>query len=33
MRAKEFLKHHPELVDGVSDHILASDAGLTSRDM
>jgi len=33
MRAKEFLKHHPKLVDGVSDHILASDAGLTSRDM
>ena len=33
MRAKEFLKHHPKMVDGVSDHILASDSGLTSRDI
>lgn len=33
MRAKEFLKEHPKLVDGISDHVLASDAGLTARDM
>lgn len=32
MRAKEFLKHHPQLVDGISENVLASDAGLTARD-
>ena len=33
MRAKDFLKHHPEIIDGVSQHVLASDAGITARDM
>ena len=33
MRAKEFLKQHPRLVDGVSNHVLTSDAGITTRDM
>ena len=33
MRAKEFLKSHPKLVDGISEHVLASDSGLTTRDM
>jgi len=33
MRAKEFLKEHPKLVDGISKHVLASDAGITTRDM
>ncbi len=32
MRAKDFLKHHPKLVDGISDHVLVSDAGITTRD-
>jgi nucleoside 2-deoxyribosyltransferase len=33
MRAKEFLKEHPKLVDKVSEHVLASDSGITNRDM
>jgi len=32
MRAKEFLREHPILVDGVSDHVLTSDSGITDRD-
>jgi len=33
LRAKEFLKHYTELVDEVSEHVLSSDSGLTTRDM
>ena len=33
MRAKEFLKEHPKLVDGISEHILTGDSGITTRDM
>ena len=33
MRAKDFLKHHPKLVDGIYDHVLTTDAGITTRDM
>ncbi|MBU2503644.1 MAG: nucleoside 2-deoxyribosyltransferase [Nanoarchaeota archaeon] len=33
MRAKDFLKEHPKLVDGISEHVLISDAGITTRDM
>ncbi len=33
MRAKDFLKNEPKLVDKMSDHVLASDAGITTRDM
>jgi nucleoside 2-deoxyribosyltransferase len=32
MRAKEFLKEHPLIVDGVSDNVLATDAGIVTRD-
>jgi len=32
MRAKEFLKEHLRIVDLVSEHILASDSGVTARD-
>lgn len=33
MRAKEFLKSHPKLVDGIYDHPLTMDSGFTTRDM
>lgn len=33
MRAKEFLREHPKLVDGISTHVLAGDKGLTTRDL
>lgn len=33
MRAKEFLKGHPRLVEGISQNVLVSDSGLTTRDM
>ncbi len=33
MRAKEFLKEHPKLIDGISGHVLTSDSGITARDM
>ena len=33
MRAKEFLKDYPKLTDQISDHILASDSGVTTRDV
>ena len=33
MRAKEFLKAHPKLFDGVHEHPLTADAGVTTRDM
>ena len=33
MRGKEFLKAHPKLTDGVSEHVLASDEGITTRDI
>ena len=26
-------KDHPEIVDGISEHVLASDSGVTTRDM
>lgn len=33
MRSKEFLKRHSKLEDRISKHVLASDAGVTVRDM
>lgn len=33
MRAKEFLKDYPKLTDEISDHVLASDSGVTTRDI
>ncbi len=33
MRAKEFLKQHPLLTDEVHEHVLITDAGITTRDM
>ena len=33
MRSKDFLRNYTEIVDGVSQHVLASDSGITARDM
>ena len=33
MRAKQFLKEHPLMVDGISDHVLVTDDAITTRDM
>lgn len=33
MRAKKFLQERPKLVDEISSHFLASDSGITTRDM
>src|SRR3989344_844355 len=33
MRAKEFLKKHHVLVDGIEKHVLTTDKGITTRDL
>lgn len=33
MRAKEFLKDYPKIFDSTHDHVLTTDAGITTRDM
>jgi nucleoside 2-deoxyribosyltransferase len=32
MRAKEFLKDHPQMKDGVHEHALTTDSAITGRD-
>jgi nucleoside 2-deoxyribosyltransferase len=32
MRSKEFLEEHTQMNDGISQHVLVSDPGITTRD-
>jgi len=32
MRAKDFLKIHPKILDGLQKHVLTTDKGITTRD-